>query len=107
MRNRKHGVRGRGACGGIAAAAVTNDYTGNLVDIARCDGYGGDQGKSKSGGMVRNYFVRCLPCTLALGTTLAYSWAVPRLANVAATKSDTNTTCDPARYPCVSDCGSG
>jgi hypothetical protein len=104
VRNRKHGVRRRGARGGITAAAVANDYAGYLVDIARCDGYGGDQGRVK---VVRDYFVRCLPCTLAPGTTLAYSWAVPRLANVAATKSDTNTTCDPARYQFVSDCGRG
>lgn len=66
VRNRKHGVRRRGARGGIVAAAVANDYTGYLVDIARCDGYGGDQAKVKVVGGVRDYFVRCLPCTLSV-----------------------------------------
>jgi hypothetical protein len=66
VRNRKHGVRRRGARSGITAAAVADDYTGYLVDIARCDGYGGEQGKTELVGGVRDYFVRCLPCTLSL-----------------------------------------
>lgn len=37
--------------------------TGYLVDIARCDGIKWPgQEQSKSGGMVRDYFARCLPC---------------------------------------------